>query len=300
MNRIFSSLHPGNLRFHRLQTVNSYSPRLFSSTSLFSDASTDRSFMRVERDEPHRRSGTFSSEDPKRKDRWNRDEKQRGTPSSFQNQSYSKFDNYRSRSPSHSNTFNQRNNRKPFNRNSISIGQYTSFKTEIPYTESPEIKFSELQTLSSEMKSALSQSFGYEKCTPVQSAIFSKLPIENDLLVQAKTGTGKTLGFLIPSLEIIKNKTHPFGKEAKVLILSPTRELALQIHAEAKRICKPFRFGAQYLVGGESKLFQVRSLQRDRSDIVVATPGRILDCLESDSSTRNCLKNIDIIIHTFF
>ncbi|KAJ1498069.1 hypothetical protein HMI55_005156, partial [Coelomomyces lativittatus] len=106
------------------------------------------------------------------------------------------------------------------------------------------------------MKSALSQSFGYEKCTPVQSAIFSKLPIENDLLVQAKTGTGKTLGFLIPSLEIIKNKTHPFGKEAKVLILSPTRELALQIHAEAKRICKPFRFGAQYLVGGESKLFQ--------------------------------------------
>jgi ATP-dependent RNA helicase MSS116, mitochondrial len=156
----------------------------------------------------------------------------------------------------------------------------------------------------------------------VQAAVFPRLPAlaepydpltskdaaPRDLLVKAKTGTGKTLGFLVPAIEarlkqlaLVRKKAmadagaeqdQRFGDRAEreyarravgTLIISPTRELATQIANEAMKLTT-FQpgFEVKLFVGGVSKGGQMRSWNRGRRDIVVATPGRLLDLLKSE------------------
>ncbi|POY70990.1 hypothetical protein BMF94_6017 [Rhodotorula taiwanensis] len=180
--------------------------------------------------------------------------------------------------------------------------------------------------------------FKYETMTDVQAAVMSRLPrlaaspelspegdaVEHaqDLLVRAKTGTGKTLGFLIPALEgrlrsletfLAKYKEdNPHAKpiEAKkalaayakstvgALILSPTRELATQIANEAIALTTHLpQFGVRLLVGGSSKSAQLREWYRSPSnDIVVATPGRCVDLLQTESMIRKPLESARMLI----
>ncbi len=95
-----------------------------------------------------------------------------------------------------------------------------------------------------------------------------------DVIVRAKTGTGKTLAFLVP----IRQRSKP-GQYTETLILAPTRELALQIADVAKKVAVDSRRGVAIVYGGASINVQVQDLRRN-PDIVVGTPGRIIDLME--------------------
>lgn len=129
-----------------------------------------------------------------------------------------------------------------------------------------------------------------------------------DLLVKARTGTGKTLAFLVPAIEARLQAIEASGRQAVkdaglnsdkqlegrarriftreqvgTLIISPTRELATQIANEALRLTHHHKdFEVRLFVGGQSKRMQMRDWMKGRRDIVVATPGRLRDLLMSE------------------
>ena len=149
--------------------------------------------------------------------------------------------------------------------------------------------------------------FRYQHLTEVQNTIISRMPLEKDLLVRSKTGTGKTLAFLIPAIQRFTDYTkennfdpRKYAKtRAGTLILSPTRELASQIASEARRILYSIGPGqpkVQVLVGGDPKKIQQKLMLRERNDIIVATPGRLLDYLETDEFVPALLSNIRTLI----
>jgi ATP-dependent RNA helicase MSS116 len=122
----------------------------------------------------------------------------------------------------------------------------------------------------------LTGDFGFDHMTPVQAATLEHLLQGKDCLAQAKTGTGKTLAFLLPAVDtILKNRTPRLS----TLILCPTRELALQIAAEAKKLLQRFpQFRVACSIGGTNKNAEAHAISRG-CDILVATPGRLLDHL---------------------
>jgi ATP-dependent RNA helicase DeaD len=118
------------------------------------------------------------------------------------------------------------------------------------------------------------QSHGIAVPTPVQEQAIPPLLSGADAIVQAQTGTGKTLAFLLPILEII----NPQQSGVQALILTPTRELALQITSVAKQLAPSIGAGVLAVYGGQDVAAQVHKL-KGGSHIVVATPGRLLDHL---------------------
>lgn len=110
--------------------------------------------------------------------------------------------------------------------------------------------------------------------TPVQAASLPVLLSGKDAVIQAQTGTGKTLAFLLPILEVV-NAASP---EVQALIVTPTRELALQITAEAKKLASAVGVGVLPVYGGQDVNAQMHKLKSGKQ-IVVATPGRLLDHL---------------------
>lgn len=119
---------------------------------------------------------------------------------------------------------------------------------------------------------------GIQTPTPVQEQAIPALLSGHDAIVQAQTGTGKTLAFLLPMLEII----DPRKSSVQALILTPTRELAIQITAEAKKLAPVIGAGVLAVYGGQDVTAQVHKLEAG-SHIVVATPGRLLDHLRRET-----------------
>ncbi len=119
---------------------------------------------------------------------------------------------------------------------------------------------------------------GYTKPTPIQVKSIPEIMNGNDIVACAQTGTGKTAAFVLPALHRIRTQ-NPIRKP-RVLILTPTRELASQITQAAGKYGKFLRFHMASLVGGMSYRHQLRDLSRS-ADIIVATPGRLLDHLEN-------------------
>src|SRR5689334_10630997 len=113
---------------------------------------------------------------------------------------------------------------------------------------------------------------GYFAPTPVQTAVFKPVSENKDLLVQSKTGTGKTAAFGLP----IINHLIPTHRAPQALILAPTRELALQVARELTQIGKHRGIRVEPIYGGAPIGKQIRALQ-DGVHIVVGTPGRVLD-----------------------
>lgn len=111
--------------------------------------------------------------------------------------------------------------------------------------------------------------------TPVQAAAIPRALSGQDVIVQAQTGSGKTLAFVLPILSIIRSEPETVGTVA--LIITPTRELAIQICSVITQICPEIQ--PTCVIGGDSIRGQVKSLKADRR-IVVGTPGRLLDLLE--------------------
>jgi len=120
---------------------------------------------------------------------------------------------------------------------------------------------------------------GYLSPTPIQHASIPLLQSSKDLIAQAKTGSGKTLAFLIPL--VLKLKTSQFKPQA--LIILPTRELCVQIAEEAIKLARyKHNIKVISLYGGTSLTQQVNSLEKG-ADIIVGTPGRLLDHLSRET-----------------
>ncbi|KAI0018364.1 DEAD-domain-containing protein [Xylariomycetidae sp. FL0641] len=124
---------------------------------------------------------------------------------------------------------------------------------------------------------------GYDEPTPVQRAAIPVALQARDLIGVAVTGSGKTAAFLLPLLAYIF-ELPPLTEETKndgpfALIIAPTRELVQQIESEAKKFANPFGFTVVSIVGGHSLEEQAFAL-RNGAEIIVATPGRLVDCIE--------------------
>jgi ATP-dependent RNA helicase RhlE len=124
---------------------------------------------------------------------------------------------------------------------------------------------------------------GYSAPTPIQSAAIPVALSGRDLLAGAQTGTGKTAAFALPLLERLfaaNNGTPPNGKrKVRALILTPTRELAAQVHESLRTYAKHLRMFSATIFGGVSMGPQIDALRRG-VDVLVATPGRLIDHME--------------------
>ncbi|OGT44674.1 MAG: hypothetical protein A3F42_01675 [Gammaproteobacteria bacterium RIFCSPHIGHO2_12_FULL_37_34] len=134
------------------------------------------------------------------------------------------------------------------------------------------------------------QACGYKEATPVQQQTIPLILAKKDLMASAQTGTGKTAAFILPALHHLNQQVAT--KQVRVLILTPTRELANQITKAATIYGKFSNFKIISLVGGMPYHHQMRDLARG-ADIVVATPGRLLDHLENK---RVNLAHVDMLV----
>lgn len=119
---------------------------------------------------------------------------------------------------------------------------------------------------------------GFEKCTPVQEKAIPYLLAARDLAVQSQTGTGKTAAFLIPIFHLLLHDERYKGR--RVLVIAPTRELAVQIEEEASLLGRFLDFRVASFYGGVGYKPQQDALARG-SEILVGTPGRLIDLNES-------------------
>jgi len=120
---------------------------------------------------------------------------------------------------------------------------------------------------------------GYATPTPIQTRAIPRLLAGKDLLGIAQTGTGKTAAFAVPLLQHLAAKRHPaVAKGTRALILAPTRELALQIGAACRTYGRHLRLRQAVIFGGVGQTPQVTALAHG-VDIVIATPGRLLDLM---------------------
>ncbi|WP_339137336.1 MAG: DEAD/DEAH box helicase [Candidatus Electrothrix sp. GW3-4] len=130
---------------------------------------------------------------------------------------------------------------------------------------------------------------GYSTPTDIQQQAMPHLLQGRDLLGLAQTGTGKTAAFVLPTLQRLTSKA---GKKVQALILTPTRELAEQVHENIQLLGQGTRLQSCTLYGGVSKASQIQKLKQGM-DIVVACPGRLLDHLNSKTVD---LSSIEILI----
>ncbi len=118
---------------------------------------------------------------------------------------------------------------------------------------------------------------GYSEPTPIQKQAIPIILSKQDVLAGAQTGTGKTAGFTLPLLERLSEHAQSKGKSpVRALILTPTRELATQVHESVKEYGKYLPYKSTVVFGGVGINPQIGNFRRG-VDIVVATPGRLLD-----------------------
>ena len=134
------------------------------------------------------------------------------------------------------------------------------------------VKFNELNISEPIMKAL--ERMGFEEATPIQTETIPLAKEGYDVIGQAQTGTGKTAAFGIPTIERIDPKL----KKVQALVVAPTRELAVQVAEEINRIARFVGVRALAVYGGQQMERQIRAL-KDGPQIVVATPGRLLDHL---------------------
>ena len=132
------------------------------------------------------------------------------------------------------------------------------------------VKFSELNISETTLKSV--KRMGFEEATPIQEGTI-RLGMEGkDIIGQAQTGTGKTTAFGIPLIEKIDTKDG----NVQGLIIAPTRELAIQVSEELYRLGQDKNVRILSVYGGQEISRQIRAL-KNRPQIIVGTPGRLLD-----------------------
>jgi ATP-dependent RNA helicase RhlE len=135
---------------------------------------------------------------------------------------------------------------------------------------------------------------GYENPTPVQQQAIPHILSGADILGSAQTGTGKTAAFCIPILQNLTNKkpSNSQTRNIRALILTPTRELAIQVSENLRAYGKFLPLKSTVIFGGVSQFNQEKEIRRG-TDIVVATPGRLLDLMNQGIVT---LKHLEILV----
>ncbi|CAL5195964.1 unnamed protein product [Lathyrus oleraceus] len=142
---------------------------------------------------------------------------------------------------------------------------------------------------------------GYEKMTLVQEATLPAILKGKDVLAKAKTGTGKTVAFLLPSIEVVV-KSLPIDRGQKrtpilVLVICPTRELACQAAAEATKLLKYHpTIGTQVVIGGTNLSSEQKHMQANPCQILVATPGRLIDHIENTAGFASRLMGVKALV----
>ena len=136
----------------------------------------------------------------------------------------------------------------------------------------------------------------FDHMMPVQAATLHELLANRiDCLAQAKTGTGKTIAFLLPAVQTMINKNRGRGSGISLLVISPTRELAMQIAKEASALLQHLpQYKVSFAIGGTNKNSEEKSILRG-CDILIATPGRLVDHL-SDERIRDAFGNLDTLV----
>jgi superfamily II DNA/RNA helicase len=145
--------------------------------------------------------------------------------------------------------------------------------------------------LSPEVLSAIAD-LGYETPTPIQAQATPTILMGRDVLGCAQTGTGKTAAFVLPMIDIL-NHGRAKARMPRSLILEPTRELAAQVAESFEKYGKNCELSMALLIGGESFSDQERKLDRG-VDVLIATPGRLIDLFERGKILMNDVKTLVI------
>ncbi|PJC64204.1 MAG: DEAD/DEAH box helicase [Deltaproteobacteria bacterium CG_4_9_14_0_2_um_filter_42_21] len=133
----------------------------------------------------------------------------------------------------------------------------------------------------------------YEHPTPIQAAAIPSLLAGCDMIGCAQTGTGKTAAFSLPILHrLFENKKRAAPRGARVLVLTPTRELASQVSESFKAYGRHIRLSHALVFGGVGQTPQVKAL-RNGVDVLVATPGRLLDLMNQKHAS---LKTVEVLV----
>lgn len=123
---------------------------------------------------------------------------------------------------------------------------------------------------------------GYETPSPIQAKVIPLILEGRDLMAAAQTGTGKTAGFSLPILQRLSEGKRASANAARCLILTPTRELAEQVHQSVQKYAANLSLNSVVVYGGVKINPQMLKLRRG-TDVLVATPGRLLDLIEKNA-----------------
>lgn len=156
--------------------------------------------------------------------------------------------------------------------------------------QSPNMQFQNLNLIEPILKSLNEEK--YTTPTPVQSQAIPLVLAGKDLLACAQTGTGKTAAFSIPILQLLHTKPVEGKKKIRSLVLTPTRELAIQIGESFNAYGRHLRLTSTVIFGGVNQHTQVAALNKG-TDVLIATPGRLLDLI---SQGHIQLKDIEIFV----
>lgn len=137
---------------------------------------------------------------------------------------------------------------------------------------------------------------GYEKPTPIQMQALPVIMSGRDVIGVAKTGSGKTMAFVLPMLRHIKDQDPVSGDDGPIaLIMTPTRELCTQIYSDLLPFTKVLKLRAVAAYGGNAIKDQIAELKRG-AEIIVATPGRMIDLLAANSGRVTNLKRATYLV----
>ena len=148
------------------------------------------------------------------------------------------------------------------------------------------LRFKDLD-ISSEIQKAV-EDMGFEEATPIQSLAIPHVLEGKDVTGQAQTGTGKTAAFGIPILEMV----DPSNRDLQSVILCPTRELAIQVAEELKKLSKYMkRVNVLPVYGGQPIERQIKALKKG-VQIIIGTPGRVMDHMRRGTIDMGHVKGI--------
>lgn len=154
-------------------------------------------------------------------------------------------------------------------------------------THLTQVRFSNLE-LSDSILSGLKIA-GFNYCTPIQRRALPITLRGKDIAGQAQTGTGKTATFLLATFQHLINDTSETIKNPRAIILAPTRELAIQIHKDALQLSRGLSLKMALIYGGTDYEKQLNSL-KGNVDIIIGTPGRIIDFYRQHAFTLDNVK----------
>ena len=154
-------------------------------------------------------------------------------------------------------------------------------------TDANPVKFTELSLTEPTMKAIAEM--GFETMTEIQQRTIPPTMAGRDILGAAKTGSGKTLAFLIPAIEMLSALRFKPRNGTGVIIISPTRELALQIFGVARELLQHHSQTYGIVIGGANRRAEAEKLNKG-VNLLIATPGRLLDHLQNTQGFifKNC------------